>query len=42
MIEVAATLSAIVGKWEDFIIILIMLLVNAFLDFSRSTARSMP
>jgi len=33
MIEVAATLSAIVGKWEDFVIILIMLLVNAFLDF---------
>jgi len=33
MIEVAALLSAIVQKWEDFIIILIMLLVNAFLDF---------
>ncbi|HFD80505.1 MAG TPA: HAD family hydrolase [Gammaproteobacteria bacterium] len=33
MIEVAAVLSAAVQKWEDFIIILIMLLVNAFLDF---------
>jgi len=33
MIEVAALLSAMVQKWEDFIIILIMLLVNAFLDF---------
>ncbi len=33
MIEVAAVLSAVVGKWEDFTIILIMLLVNAGLDF---------
>ncbi|MEJ2566379.1 MAG: plasma-membrane proton-efflux P-type ATPase [Gammaproteobacteria bacterium] len=33
MIEVAALLSAIVQKWEDFIIITIMLLVNAGLDF---------
>ncbi|HHM05115.1 MAG TPA: HAD family hydrolase [Gammaproteobacteria bacterium] len=33
MIEVAAVLSAIVRKWEDFAIILIMLLVNAVLDF---------
>ncbi len=33
MIEIAALLSAIVQKWEDFIIITIMLLVNAFLDF---------
>jgi len=33
MIEVAAILSAIVRKWEDFIIISIMLLVNAGLDF---------
>ncbi len=33
MIEVAAVLSAIVQKWEDFFIILIMLLVNAGLDF---------
>ncbi|MFQ5688195.1 MAG: cation-transporting P-type ATPase, partial [Candidatus Scalindua sp.] len=33
MIEVAAILSAVVQKWEDFIIISIMLLVNACLDF---------
>lgn len=33
MIEVAAILSAVVGKWDDFIIITIMLLVNAGLDF---------
>ena len=33
MIEVAALLSAVVGKWEDFTIIGIMLLVNAGLDF---------
>jgi H+-transporting ATPase len=33
MIEAAALLSALVGKWEDFIIITIMLLVNAGLDF---------
>ncbi len=33
MIEVAALLSALVQKWEDFIIIMVMLLVNAFLDF---------
>ncbi len=33
MIEIAALLSAIVQKWEDLIIILIMLLVNAGLDF---------
>ncbi len=33
MIEVAALLSALVRKWEDFVIITIMLLVNALLDF---------
>jgi H+-transporting ATPase len=33
MIEVAAILSAVVQKWEDFGIILVMLLVNAGLDF---------
>ncbi len=33
MIETAAFLSALVGKWEDFSIIMVMLLVNAFLDF---------
>ena len=33
MIEIAAVLSAVVEKWEDFFIILVMLLVNAGLDF---------
>jgi H+-transporting ATPase len=33
MIEAAALLSAVVEKWDDFAIILIMLLVNAGLDF---------
>ncbi len=33
MIEAAALLSAVVQKWEDFGIILVMLLVNAGLDF---------
>jgi H+-transporting ATPase len=33
MIEVAAVLSALVQKWDDFVIIVIMLLVNAGLDF---------
>ncbi len=33
MIEIAAILSAAVRKWDDFIIIMTMLLVNAFLDF---------
>ncbi len=35
MIEVAAVLSAIVQKWEDFVIIVVMLLVNAGLDFMQ-------
>jgi len=33
MIEIAAFLSAVVQKWEDFAIISLMLLVNASLDF---------
>ncbi len=33
MIEAAALLAALVGKWEDFAIIVVMLLVNAGLDF---------
>ncbi|MGD8426467.1 MAG: plasma-membrane proton-efflux P-type ATPase [Balneolaceae bacterium] len=33
MIEVAAILSAVVEKWDDFFIILVMLVVNAGLDF---------
>ena len=33
MIETAAVLSAMVRKWDDFIIIAVLLLVNAGLDF---------
>ena len=35
MIEVAALLSAIVQKWEDFTIIIILLFVNVFVDFRQ-------
>jgi hypothetical protein len=35
LIEIAAVLSALVQKWDDFIIILVMLLVNAGLDFMQ-------
>jgi len=35
MIEIAALLSAMVQKWEDFSIIMVMLLVNAGLDFMQ-------
>ncbi len=37
MIEVAALLSALVKKWEDFAIIVVMLLVNAILDFYQES-----
>ncbi len=37
MIEIAAILSASVKRWEDFIIIMIMLLVNAFVDFYQES-----
>ncbi len=37
MIEIAAVLSAVVKKWEDFAIITIMLLVNAVLDFYQES-----
>jgi H+-transporting ATPase len=33
MIEIAALLSAIVRRWEDFVIITILLFTNAFIDF---------
>jgi len=33
MIEIAAILSAAVRRWEDFAIIMVMLLVNAGIDF---------
>uniref|UniRef100_UPI003AF41460 cation-transporting P-type ATPase n=1 Tax=Thiolapillus sp. TaxID=2017437 RepID=UPI003AF41460 len=37
MIEVAAILSASVKRWEDFTIIMVMLLVNAFVDFYQES-----
>ncbi len=37
MIEVAVILSAIAQRWEDFAIILFMLLVNAFVDFYQES-----
>jgi H+-transporting ATPase len=33
MIEVALLLSAIARRWDDFFVILLMLLINAFVDF---------
>lgn len=33
MIEAAALLSALVRKWDDFVIISILLFTNAFIDF---------
>jgi H+-transporting ATPase len=35
MIEVASILSAVARKWEDFVIITIMLMVNAGIDFAQ-------
>ncbi len=37
MIETAALLSASVQRWEDFSIIMVMLLVNAFVDFYQES-----
>jgi len=37
MIEVAAILSAIAHRWEDFSVIIFMLLVNAFVDFYQES-----
>ena len=37
MIEVAAVLSAMARRWEDFIVIMIMLLVNAIVDFYQES-----
>ena len=33
MIEAAAILSAVIAHWEDFVIILLLLLTNAFVGF---------
>ena len=37
MIEIAAILAAMVRHWEEFYIILVMLFVNAFLDFYQES-----
>ncbi len=37
MIEVAAILSAVVQRWEDFTVIMAMLLFNAFVDFYQES-----
>ncbi len=37
MIETAAVLSAVARRWEDFIVIMIMLLVNAIVDFYQES-----
>ncbi len=37
MIEVAAILSALARRWEDFTVIMILLLVNAFVDFYQES-----
>ncbi|RMD80448.1 MAG: HAD family hydrolase [Gammaproteobacteria bacterium] len=37
MIEIAGLLSAIARRWEDLVIILVMLLVNAFVDFYQES-----
>lgn len=42
MVEAAALLSAVVQKREDLIIILIMLLVNAGLDFFQEQRAAHP
>ncbi len=37
MIEIAAILSAVAKRWEDLSVIMIMLLVNAFVDFYQES-----
>ncbi len=37
MIEVAAILSALAGKWEDFAIIMVLLVVNVVVDFAQES-----
>jgi len=37
MIEIAVILSAIAHRWEDFSVIMLMLLVNAFVDFYQES-----
>lgn len=37
MIEAAALISALVRKWDDFVIITILLITNAFIDFYQES-----
>jgi len=37
MIEIAAILSAVVQKWEDLTIILVLLVVNVYIDFHQES-----
>lgn len=37
MIEIAAILSAIAQRWEDFFVIMLMLFINAFVDFYQES-----
>jgi len=37
MIEIAATLSAVLGRWDDFIIIIVLLFVNIFVDYKQES-----
>jgi len=37
MIEIAAILSAIAKRWEDFAVIIVMLFINAFVDFYQES-----
>jgi len=37
MIEIAAILSAVIQRWEDFAIILLLLFVNIFVDYSQES-----
>jgi len=39
MIEAAAVLSAVIAHWEDFAIILLLLMTNAVVGFCRSEKR---
>lgn len=37
MIETAAVLSALIQRWEDFMIIIVLLFVNIFVDYSQES-----
>ncbi len=37
MIEAAAVLSALLGRWEDFVIIMLLLAVNIFVDYRQES-----